>query len=115
MITKTAWWVILIQELFNLIYSESPDGFYDYDLTTPFKAMGSIAFVYGKYGLLSADYEFKDNSDARFHAGSSSFSDVNNLIRQKYSETHTVRIGTEWLFRKHEFKRRNFIYLIATK
>lgn len=84
--------------------SESPDGSYDYDLTTPFKAMGSMAFVFGTHGLISADYEFTDFSEARFNTRGSSFSDVNNYIRGKYSETHTVRIGTEWLYENISFR-----------
>ncbi len=83
---------------------ESPDGTYDYDLTTPFKAMGSVAFVFGKYGLLSADYEFSDYSAARFNGTGSPFSDVNSYISRKYSETHTVRIGTEWLYDNISFR-----------
>lgn len=76
----------------------SPDGFYDYDLTTPFKARGSLAFIFGKNGLLSGDYEYSNYGDAEFYAGGAIFSDVNYLIQRKYKGVHTVRVGTEWLF-----------------
>ena len=78
--------------------TESPDGTYDYDYTSPFKVMASTAIVFGSFGLLSADYEFTDFSEARFNGGGSPFSDVNNAIRNKYKETHTVRVGTEWVY-----------------
>lgn len=84
--------------------SESPDGIYDYDYTSPFKAMAGVAVVIGKSGLISADYEFSDFSEARFNAGGSPFSDVNSLIRNKYGETHTVRIGTEWNYQNLVFR-----------
>ncbi len=84
--------------------AESPDGFFDYDYTSPFKAMGSIAVVFGKYGLVSADYQFADYSEARFDAALAPFSDVNSLISRKYIETHTVRIGTEWLYQSLAFR-----------
>jgi hypothetical protein len=85
-------------------YSDEADGVYDYDFTSPFKALGSIAFVFGKYGLLSADYQFSDYGEARFNESSSSFADVNNYIRRKYAEVHTVRIGTEWLLENMSFR-----------
>ncbi len=85
-------------------YSESPDGFFDYDLTTPFKARGSVAFIFGKYGLVSGDYEYSDYSDADFYAGGYVFSDVNNLINRKYNDVHTVKIGTEWLMENISFR-----------
>ena len=83
---------------------ESPDGSFDYDLTTPFKAMGSIALVFGQQGLFSVDYEFSDYGEARFDAGGSPYSDVNNLIRRKYMETHTIRAGTEWIYENLAFR-----------
>lgn len=75
---------------------ESPAGSFDYNLTTPFKAIGSLAFIIDKYGLLSADYEITDYSQARLDASGVSFTDENNNIRNKYTTASTVRIGTEW-------------------
>jgi hypothetical protein len=84
--------------------AESPDGAFDYDYTSPFKAMGSIALVFAQHGLLSADYQFSDYGESRFDASGAQFSDVNSLISQKYIETHTVRIGTEWLYDNFSFR-----------
>jgi hypothetical protein len=79
-------------------YNFEADGVNDYELTTPFKAMGSIAFIFGTYGLFSADYEFSDYGESRFSQSGYSFSDENNIIRDKYIEVHTLRAGTEWLY-----------------
>ncbi len=73
-------------------------GEFDYEMTTPFKATGSIAFVFGKYGLLSADYEFSDLSGSRFDSQNASFNETNSLLRKKYRESGMLRVGTEWRF-----------------
>lgn len=79
-------------------YREESLGEFDYELTTPFKATGSIAFIFGKHGLLSADYEFADISSARLDSELSSFTETNSLISKKYRESGMLRIGTEWRF-----------------
>ena len=75
---------------------DSPDGTYEYTLTTPFKAIGSLAFIIGKHGLLSGDYEFTDISEARLDAAEASFADANDAIRNKYTTMSTVRVGAEY-------------------
>jgi hypothetical protein len=79
-------------------YQDESLGEFDYEMRTPFKAIGSIAFVFGKHGVLSADYEFADISSARFDSQESSFTETNSIIRKKYRETGMVRLGTEWRF-----------------
>jgi len=74
----------------------SPVGYYDYRLTTPFRAMGSLAFIIGKYGLVSADYEFVNYSQARFNSKYDSYTEVNNAIRSDYKSWGNIRVGTEW-------------------
>ena len=75
---------------------DSPDGSYDYTLTTPFKAIGSLAFIIGKYGLISGDYEFSDYSEARLDAVDATFADANDVIRNKYTSTSPLRVGAEY-------------------
>ncbi len=77
---------------------ESPEGKFDYEITTPFRAIGSIAFIIGKMGLVSADYEFVDYSDAQIKAPSESFSEANKAIKNSYTTASNIRIGTEWRF-----------------
>ncbi|HNQ61607.1 MAG TPA: hypothetical protein PKJ62_04385 [Bacteroidia bacterium] len=79
-------------------YQDESIGEFDYEMTTPFKAIGSIAFVFGKLGLLSADYEFSDLSGARIDATDVNFTETNSVIRKKYRESGMLRIGTEWRF-----------------
>ena len=76
----------------------SPDGYYEYQMTTPFRAIGSLAFIFGKYGLFSAEYEYVNYNQARFHSteGSDVFTDVNDTIKANYKTPLNIRFGTEW-------------------
>ncbi|MFN8166505.1 MAG: outer membrane protein transport protein [Bacteroidia bacterium] len=80
----------------TVLSSESPDGNYEYDLTTPFKAIGSVAFLFNQQGALDIDYTFSDYSNARFHASDYGFFETNNAISHKYTAVHSLRVGTEW-------------------
>lgn len=82
-------------------YSSSPYGEYEYKLNTPWRAIGSIGFVIGKIGVVSADYEYVDYGNMRFrtprnYGSFDDFSDLNYDIREYYSTAHNIRIGTEW-------------------
>ncbi len=74
----------------------SPSGAYDYQLMTPFRAIGSIAFFVGKHGFISADYEYVNYNQARFRARDDSFQDVNSEIAANYKAPLNIRVGTEW-------------------
>ncbi len=81
----------------NDSYSKrSPYGSYQYDLQTPWRAIGSIAFIISKYGLISADYEYIDYTKAKLRAPQYSFFDENNAIRTKYTQTQNIRLGAEY-------------------
>lgn len=79
----------------------SVDGRFDYRLTTPARATGSLAFIIGKKGIISADYEYVDYSTAKLRPDGGSgvaynFQDENAQIQQQYMEASNIRIGTEW-------------------
>ena len=75
----------------------SPLGGFEYELTTPMKVIGSVAFQIGKIGLISADYQFVDYRDARLHP-TGDFADVNDVIQSSYTSQNIIRVGTEWRF-----------------
>ena len=77
-------------------YQNSPMGYYDYRLTTPFRALGSMAFIIGKYGLVSADYEYVNYSQARFNSDFDNYQNVNDQIKANYQSWGNLRFGTEW-------------------
>jgi long-subunit fatty acid transport protein len=83
----------------------SPDGAYSYNLTTPFKAIGSLAFIFGKHGLISFDYELTDYSMSNFDASDYSFSNENKIINEVYKNTASnFRGGLEIKYEKFAFR-----------
>ena len=75
---------------------DSPKGKYNYSLTTPFRAIGSLGFVIKKMGLINVEYEYLDYTYAQLHsAEAGTFTDVNAGIRDKYTSTGNLRIGGE--------------------
>jgi len=80
------------------ISRESGRGDFDYQLTTPYRAMANIAFIYKSKGFINVDYELTDYSTSQFQSKSSrsyQFIDENKNIKKYYGITHTVRIGGE--------------------
>jgi hypothetical protein len=75
----------------------SPLGYFNYEMVTPFRAIGSLAFIVGQYGLISAEYEYVNYNQARFYStDASTFSDVNDTIKAIYKTPLNIRFGTEW-------------------
>jgi long-subunit fatty acid transport protein len=77
----------------------SPYSEYDYDLETPLRANFSGAFVIGKAGLLSVDYEYVDYGSATLRRGGDgySFVDENNEIAEIFKPVGNIRVGGELL------------------
>ncbi|WP_159517356.1 OmpP1/FadL family transporter [Sunxiuqinia indica] len=76
----------------------SPLGDYDYDLETPMKAVFSAAYIIGKSGILSVDYEYVDYSTIKLSDGGNSydFFDENQEIQNVYKSVGNLRIGAEY-------------------
>jgi hypothetical protein len=93
-------WSASMQSAFDTVawnaIQYSPVGTYDYRLTTPFRAIGSLAFIIGQYGLVSADYEYVNYSQSRFNSSYDNYEDVNNEIKSGYRSWGNIRVGTEW-------------------
>lgn len=73
----------------------SPEGSFDYRITTPFRAIGSLGFIINKIAILNIDYEYIDYSYAQLHSTPNVFSDVNKTIRDNYTSTGNLRVGGE--------------------
>jgi hypothetical protein len=80
----------------NNYNSSSPDGAFDYRITTPLKAMGSIAFVFPRYGFISADYEYVDYSAARLRSDDYDFFDENAVVQTSLGAANNIRLGAEF-------------------
>ncbi len=79
----------------NTYDNSSPQGSFDYTVTTPFRTIGSLGFVINKIGLLNVEYEYVDYSTASLSSSPNVFSDVNKTIENKYTATGNLRIGGE--------------------
>jgi len=86
----------------TVIYDEqlisSPDGRFDYELSTPFKAIGSLAFVIRKAAIVSIDYEFIDYSLSRLRSDDYFFKTENNSIQNNYTIASNIRAGLEYRY-----------------
>lgn len=80
-------------------YTEkSPLSEYNYKLETPLRATLSAAYVIGKKGLVSADYELVDYSTNKLREGGDgyTFKDENKNIAEAYKTTGNLRLGGEY-------------------
>ena len=89
---------------------ESPKGVFDYQLTTPMRAIGSLAVQIGQYGVISADYEFVDYSEARLRSRTEKYFDVNEAIQTKYTAANNLRFGAEAALGKYSLRGGYAIY-----
>lgn len=81
----------------NEVYVESYDpNYYDYDLRTPSKFNGSLAYVFGSVGLISFDYMYQNFTSARLQP-SSAFNEDNQDLSSGLQNTSTFKVGTEWV------------------
>ncbi len=76
-------------------YDSSPFGYFNYELKTPWKAIGSVAINIKKQGLISADIEIVDYTSAKFNSDSYKFSDENEVINSLYTKATNIRLGGE--------------------
>ncbi|MFI5171998.1 MAG: OmpP1/FadL family transporter [Chitinophagales bacterium] len=90
---------------------DSPLGEYSYELITPWRVIGSAAITIKEIGLISAEYEFVDYSEAGFNfnrsldAGDLSYENtVNNNIDLKYGAASVIRLGGELKYDVFRFR-----------
>ncbi|MAZ77074.1 MAG: transporter [Legionellaceae bacterium] len=71
--------------------------FSDYKLNTPGSVTASAAYIFGKQGLISIDYEYRDYGNLKFRpANDSYFSNLNALIENNLKASSTIRVGGEY-------------------
>jgi hypothetical protein len=66
----------------------------DYSLKTPGKYTGSLAYVFGKNGLISIDYSLKDYANAKF--SNNRYNAINNELNSTLNMVSELRIGAEY-------------------
>lgn len=77
----------------------------EYRLQTPGKFTGSLAYVFGKQGLISFDYALKDYSNIRFRPTSDVFfSELNTDITEALTSAASYRLGGEYRYNRLYFR-----------
>ena len=72
-----------------------------YRLQTPGKITGSLAYVFGNYGLISFDYSLRDYGNIKFKPTSDLyFSQQNTIINNNLRAASTYRVGAELKFNR---------------
>jgi len=91
-------------EGYNDTTVDSPFGSFDYELTTPLRATGSLGFIIGTSGSIGLEYEFLNYSDSRFQAPGASYGDLNDFIRNNYTSAGNLKIGGEYRYDNFSFR-----------
>lgn len=77
---------------------ESPDGLFDYKLNTPWRLIGSGAFIIKKSGFVSAEVEWVDYGNNKFDFSSfpTEEDEANDGIRSSLASALNIRFGGEY-------------------
>jgi long-subunit fatty acid transport protein len=79
----------------NVSVGESATRSNDNTLRTPWKIIGSVAFQFQDYGILSVDYERLDYSKMKLRGDIDPSNDPNDLLSSSYRGVNNLRIGGE--------------------
>jgi len=77
----------------------SPGGFNVYNLTTPSRYQASLAYIFGKKGMINIDFERVDYGRSELDPANDSPADftlVNEQIRNQFAQSNNIRVGTEY-------------------
>ena len=85
-------WYNLLEESYNNF--GQLNGFY-YEMRSPSKYTGSFAYIFGKKGLISLDYVYRNYSNIKLDPAPD-FQGENQYFDNNLKGTSEVRIGTEW-------------------
>ena len=82
-------------------YHDSPStsDYFGYTLRSPWEFNVGLSYVFGQFGMISADYELQDYRSMRYsplgETASSYFNPANKLISNFCGASHNLRIGGE--------------------
>lgn len=85
----------------NISIEEGRDVFEEqsvYRFKTNSRITASGAYIFGKQGLISFDYTYKDYPNIKYRENNSDFIETNQNFSSNYRATHSFNLGTEWRF-----------------
>jgi hypothetical protein len=94
------------------LYKPDEQGVYDYEIETPLRTILSAAYVIGKSGLISVDYEIVDYSTAKLKNGSDGYNyyEENKAIKNAYKLVGNLHLGGEFRVNKNFSLRAGYEY-----
>lgn len=81
-------------------YISTPIGYNSYKLQTPASFDISAAYIFGKKGLISIEYNYTDLKTTKLmdkHGSTKDFKDENSGMKSALDAVSTIKIGTEWI------------------
>lgn len=79
-------------------YDPQSKDFVEYQVLTPARYTGSMAFVFSSFGLISADVEMVNYASAQFKSNNIDYSNTNQAARNNLQQSMNYRIGAEFKF-----------------
>ena len=73
-------------------------------MKTPWKLGGSAAFIFGNFGMITADVEYIDYSSIRLSAYNYDYSSYNDMVQSTLKPSMNLRLGTEWRYQSMCFR-----------
>lgn len=92
--------------------ANSPDGNFDYRLSTPWRVLGSFGYIIGKTGFLSAEVEYVDYGSASFNLTRTvddiitrQFeNELNDEVSSLLASAINIRLGGEYALNSFRFR-----------
>jgi long-subunit fatty acid transport protein len=83
----------------GILYEEgSFEGPYSFRFTTPSRLTASGAIVFGKKGLLSVDYTYKDFRNFNYRESDPILQEANQSFSTDFRASQRLSVGSEWVF-----------------
>lgn len=107
---KTPIWITEdnIKKEVDNFYSETKPSEFEYELTTPMKVMGGIAFTptisADQRIIISAECEFVDYSTAKLRSDTEEFTDKNKVITNTLQGALNIRAGVDYMLGQVSFR-----------
>ena len=99
-----SWRTETVSQLDGIYRYNAPTSYFYYTMITPLRANASAAFIFGNFGMLTADYEIVDYGTIRLSSYDYNYDEYNKSISYLYSTTMNLRLGTEWRYQNYCFR-----------
>ena len=120
-------WYQTTDELVQFIITNKSNGkdtidpgvtnIYQYNMSTPSRYSGGLAYVFGSKGLISVQYDFVNYQNASFDIGNGddNFINQNKIINSTLKSAGTLKIGGEYRLGRLSFRGGYFNHWSITK